>query len=169
MNLYTFCFPDYPTARAAAEALGFWDTEADTLRIQGTGENPDGSVFGWFIDEIGAVVETEAVTDAEGNVVTPAVMAPGYWVNMTGELPEGSEPMLAAYLRPYGSGKRLFAGSVAGPHPIAPPTPGTIVGEQQEHNGAMWEWRQARWLDGTFRADDPETPADEAFEWVMLP
>lgn len=41
-------------------------------------------------DEIGEVVKTPAVLDEEGNVVTPAVIVPGYHVNMvaTGWLAE---------------------------------------------------------------------------------
>lgn len=41
-------------------------------------------------DEIGEVVKTPAVLDEEGNIVTPAVIVPGYHVNMvaTGWLAE---------------------------------------------------------------------------------
>jgi hypothetical protein len=110
MPLYTLCFPDYATARAAAQSLGFWDDATDRLRTDGQSQNPDGSVFGWSIDEVGVCVETPAEIDPEtGEVTTPAVMADGYWVNVTGELPAGSD--LSAYLRPYGSAGRVFAGT----------------------------------------------------------
>lgn len=110
MPLYTLQFPDYSVARAAAQQLGFWDTDADRLRTDGQGQNGDGSWFGWSIDEVGAVVATPAEVDPEtGEVLTPAVMADGYWVNVTGELPAGAD--LSAYLRPYGSAGRVFAGT----------------------------------------------------------
>lgn len=37
---------------------------------------------GFVVDEIGSVVLTPAVIDAEGNVVTPAVMDTWFWVNV---------------------------------------------------------------------------------------
>ena len=111
MALYTLQFPDYPTAKAAAQQLGFWDADADRLRTDGQGQNGDGSWFGWSIDEVGVRVETPAEIDPEtGEVTTPAVMAPGYWVNVVGELPAGAD--LTAFLRPYGSAGRVFAGTV---------------------------------------------------------
>lgn len=112
MSLYTLQFPSYEVAKAAAQQLGFWDTDGDRLRTDGQGLNPDGTPFGWSIDEVGQVVATPAEVDPEtGEVLTPAVMAPGYWVNVTGELPSGAD--LTPFLRPYGSAGRVFAGTVA--------------------------------------------------------
>lgn len=37
---------------------------------------------GFVVDEIGSIVLTPAVLDANGNVVTPAVMDTWYWINL---------------------------------------------------------------------------------------
>jgi hypothetical protein len=104
----TLCFPDRPTAIAAAQALGFWDEDADKLRTDGQTIREDGSAFSWCIDEIGLAVDTPAVVDPEtGEVLEPPPFKPGYYVNATGELPEA----VSAYLVPYGSGGRVFAGT----------------------------------------------------------
>ena len=114
MALYTLQFPSYEVAKAAAEQLGFWDPDADCLRTDGQSQHPDGTWFGWGIDEVGAVVATPAEVDPEtGEVVTPPVMADGYWVNGVGELPGGAD--LTPFLRPYGSAGRVFAGTVPEP------------------------------------------------------
>jgi hypothetical protein len=108
MAYVTLCFPNYATAIAAAQALGFWDEDADRLRTDGQTIREDGSAFSWGIDEIGTAVDTPAVVDPEtGEVVTPALFLPGYYVNATGELPEA----VSAYIVPYGSGGRVFAGT----------------------------------------------------------
>jgi hypothetical protein len=108
MALYTLQFPSYEVARAAAQALGFWDSDADRLRTDGQTIREDGSAFSWGIDEIGLAVDAPAVVDPEtGEVTTPATFKPGYYVNATGELPEA----VSAYLVPYGSGGRVFAGT----------------------------------------------------------
>jgi hypothetical protein len=108
MAFVTLCFPDRATAVAAAQALGFWDTDADQLKTDGQTIREDGSAFSWGIDEIGAAVDVPAVVDPEtGEVTTPATFKPGYYVNATGELPEA----VSAYLVPYGSGGRVFAGT----------------------------------------------------------
>ena len=110
MPLYTLQFPDYATAKAAAEQLGFWDVDADRLRTDGQGQHVDGTWFGWGIDEIGVCVDVPAEVDPEtGDVITPATFKPGYWVNVVGELPDGMD--LTPYLRSYGSGGRVFAGT----------------------------------------------------------
>jgi hypothetical protein len=108
MAFVTLCFPDRATAVAAAQALGFWDTDADQLKTDGQTIREDGSAFSWGIDEIGLAVDTPAVVDPEtGEVLEPPVFKPGYYVNATGELPEA----VSAYLVPYGSGGRVFAGT----------------------------------------------------------
>lgn len=110
MALYTLQFPNYATAKAAAQQLGFWDADADRLKTDGQGQHPDGTWFGWSIDEVGTVVDTPAEIEPEtGEVTAPATFKPGYWVNVTGELPGGSD--LSAFLRPYGSAGRVFAGT----------------------------------------------------------
>jgi hypothetical protein len=110
MSLFTLQFPDYPTAKAAATALGFWDTEEDVLKTSGQSQREDGSWFGWAIDDIGQDPVTAPGTyDEEGAEITPPTTLPGYFVNVTGELPEPA----MAYLAPggYGCAKRLFAGT----------------------------------------------------------
>lgn len=112
MALYTLQFPDYATAQAAAQALGFWNEDTNALNTQGQSTRPDGTVFGWAIDEIGLdPIITPGEYDEEGNEITPPTRLTGYFVNVTGELPE---PALA-YLAPggYGCAGRVFAGTVA--------------------------------------------------------
>lgn len=115
--LCTLQFPNYETAKAAATALGFWDTEADALRTSGQSQDADGSTFGWAIDEIGAdPVIIPGEYDDEGNEITPAVRLMGYFVNFTGELLPG----VAAFLAPggYGCAGRVFAGTAPAPHEV---------------------------------------------------
>jgi hypothetical protein len=108
MAYVTLCFPNYATAKGAAQALGFWDEDADRLRTDGQSQNPDGSWFGWSIDEIGLAVDTPAVVDPEtGEVTSEATFKLGYYVNVTGELP----PAIDQYMVPYGSGGRVFVGT----------------------------------------------------------
>ncbi len=108
MAYVTLAFPNYATAKGAAQALGFWDEDADKLRTDGQTIRPDGSAFAWCVDEIGTAIDTPAVTDPEtGEVLEPATFLPGYYVNATGELPEA----VSAYVVPYGSGGRVFAGT----------------------------------------------------------
>ena len=112
MGLYTLQFPDYPTAQAAAQALGFWDAETDALKTQGTSTRPDGSEFGWAIDDIGLdPIITPGEYDDEGSEITPPVRLDGYFVNVTGELPEPALTFLAP--GGYGCAGRLFAGTQA--------------------------------------------------------
>jgi hypothetical protein len=78
------------------------------LKTDGQTIREDGTAFSWGIDEIGLAVDTPAVVDPEtGEVLEPPVFLPGYYVNATGELPEA----VSAYLVPYGSGGRVFAGT----------------------------------------------------------
>ena len=102
MGLYTLRFTDYPTAKDAATALGFWDTDLDVLKTSGQSQREDGSWYGWAIDDIG-----------QDPVVNEEVLE-GYFVNVTGELP----PPALAYLAPdgYGCAGRVFAGTEPGPH-----------------------------------------------------
>jgi hypothetical protein len=110
MGLYTLQFPDYATAQAAAQALGFWDDDTDALKTQGTSTRPDGSTFGWAIDDIGLdPIITAGKYDDEGNEITPPVRLDGYFVNVTGELPEPALAFLAT--GGYGCAGRLFAGT----------------------------------------------------------
>jgi hypothetical protein len=108
MAYVTLCFPNYATAKASAQALGFWDEDADKLRTDGQTIREDGTAFAWCIDEIAVAVDTPAVVDPEtGEVTTPATFKLGYYVNAAGELPEA----VSAYVVPYGSGGRVFAGT----------------------------------------------------------
>jgi hypothetical protein len=174
MALFTLRFDNYAQAKAAATQLGFWDLEEDQLKTGGQSTREDGTVYGWAIDEIGLdPVITPGEYDEEGNEVTPPVRLDGYFVNVTGELPE---PALA-FLAPggYGCAGRLFAGTVAGAHegalpdePQPPPHQGTVPNELAEHDGETWLWDRRRWPDGTFMDDILITPENEAYEWVMV-
>jgi hypothetical protein len=109
MALFTLRFQDRPTAEAAAKALNFWDDDADELRTSGQSVDPDGTPFGWHIDEIGQdPIITPGEYDENGDELSPPVRAEGYFVNVTGQLPE---PALA-YVVPYGSAGRVYAGTV---------------------------------------------------------
>jgi hypothetical protein len=108
MAYVTLCFPNYATAKGAAQALGFWDEDADRLRTDGQTIREDGSAFAWCIDEIAVAVDVPAVVDPDtGEVTSAATFKPGYYVNAAGELPEA----VSAYVVPYGSGGRVFAGT----------------------------------------------------------
>ena len=106
----TLLFPDYPTAVAAAQALGFWDDESDSLKTSGQTVPESGPAFSWMIDEIGLdPVVVQGEYDEQGNELTAPLRLSGYAVNATGELPEAA----LNYAIPYGSAGRLFAGSGA--------------------------------------------------------
>jgi hypothetical protein len=112
MALFTLRFDNYAQAKAAATQLGFWDLEEDQLKTGGQSTREDGTVYGWAIDDIGLdPVITPGTYDEEGNEIDPPIRAVGYYVNVTGELPE---PALA-FLAPggYGCAGRLFAGTQA--------------------------------------------------------
>jgi hypothetical protein len=110
MAYYTLKFPDYATAQRVAKDLGFWDAATDTLKVTSLGTNPDGTSYGWMIDEIGQdPIVTLATYDEEGNELTPAERLEGYIVNVVGELPPGVDQ----FRIPYGSGGRAFTGKAA--------------------------------------------------------
>jgi len=109
-SLYTLRFDDRTQAEYLAKVLGFWDEDTDELKSGGQSQEPDGQWFGWHVDIIGQDPVIEPGTyDEEGNELTPAVVAEGFYINVTGRLPE---PALA-YTVPYGSAGRLYAGTVA--------------------------------------------------------
>jgi hypothetical protein len=116
MALFTLRFPDYPTAKAAAIALDFWDAENDALKTSGQTKRSDGSWYGWAIDQIGQdpVIEP-GLYDSEGNEIEPPTRAIGYFVNVTGQLPDEALVFLAP--GGYGCAGRLFAGTQPAPHP----------------------------------------------------
>jgi hypothetical protein len=59
------------------------------------------------IDEVGTVATVDAVVDADGNVITPAVLAPGFHVNLIHpDPPEELDP----YLIMVNSPSRIFFG-----------------------------------------------------------
>jgi hypothetical protein len=110
MAYYTLKFPSYAAAQKAAKDLGFWDAEIDTLKVTSLGTRPDGTTYGWMIDEIGQDPIVKLATyDEEGNELTPAEHLEGYIVNVVGELPPGVD----AFRIPYGSGGRTFTGQPA--------------------------------------------------------
>lgn len=113
MSYATFLFPTYETAVAAAQALGFWDSETDKLNTQGQTIRPDGTAFSWAIDEIGLdPVVVPGEYDEEGAELTAPLRLQGYAVNACGELPEAVD----VYAIPYGSAGRVFSGT--GPEPF---------------------------------------------------
>ena len=63
MACVTLRFPNYATAKGAAQALGFWNSDADKLRTDGQTIREDGTAFAWCIDEIGACVDVPAVVE----------------------------------------------------------------------------------------------------------
>lgn len=72
---------NYPSKAALvqmATALGYYDPVAKTTvaqaRVDAGGE--------YFFNNVGAVEATPAVYDANRNLVTPAVMAPGLWARL---------------------------------------------------------------------------------------
>jgi len=65
------------------------------------------------IDEVGTVVDVEAVLDANGTVITPAVLAPGFHVNLIHPDPP---QQLDSYLIVVNSPSRIFLGQ-GGPVP----------------------------------------------------
>ena len=110
MSLFTLRFPDYPTAKAAATALGFWDTDADQLRTDGQSVDPvTGEKFGWNITYVGPEVISPAVTDETGEVITPPVLSTDVFAIVTGQLPPEAAPFLDP--RGYGYSGHLFAGT----------------------------------------------------------
>lgn len=95
-NYYTLRFPDYATAKAAAQQLGFWNHDDDCLITDGQSRDPEtGEVFGWSIVECGQ--------DPPGG-------SGGYYVNAVGRLPEPALSFLAP--EPYGVVGPVFAGSL---------------------------------------------------------
>jgi hypothetical protein len=111
MALFTLRFDSYPTAVAAAKALGFWDDESDALRTDGQSVDADtGTTYGWNITYCEHEIITPAVVDANGDVTTPAVLSSEVYAIVTGQLP----PAAYAYLDPrgYGHSGHLFAGTV---------------------------------------------------------
>jgi hypothetical protein len=59
------------------------------------------------IDEVGTVVDVEAMLDANGTVITPAVLAPGFHVNLIHPDPP---QQLDSYLIVVNSPSRIFLG-----------------------------------------------------------
>jgi hypothetical protein len=119
MSYATLLFPTYETAVAAAQALGFWDSETDQLLTQGQTIREDGTAFSWMIDEIGLdPVVVPGTYDEEDNELTAPLRLQGYAVNACGELPEA----VSAYAIPYGSAGRVFSGTGSEPHTLEPLT-----------------------------------------------
>jgi hypothetical protein len=65
------------------------------------------SGHGIAIDEVGTVATVDAVIDADGNVTTPAVLAPGFHVNLIHPDPPDA---LDQYLVTVNSPSRIFLG-----------------------------------------------------------
>jgi hypothetical protein len=65
------------------------------------------SGHGIAIDEVGTVATVDAVVDALGNVTTPAVLAPGFHVNL---IHPGPPEALDQYLVVVNSPSRIFLG-----------------------------------------------------------
>jgi hypothetical protein len=105
---YTLRFPDYATARAACQSLGYW---REATNDQPEGPITDGQIIGpngvrgFSISVIGLdPLITAATYDEKGNELTPAVQLSGYYVNVAGILPAAAAP----YQVPYGSAGMRF-------------------------------------------------------------
>ncbi len=123
MTYVTLLFPTYEIAVAAAQALGFWDTESDRLRTQGQTTRPDGTAFSWAIDEIGLdPVVVPGEYDEDGNELVAPKRLQGYAVNACGELPEDA----MAHAIPYGSAGRVFSGTGPEPFTLEPASEGYV-------------------------------------------
>ena len=106
---YTLRFPDYATAKAACQSLGYWREATDD---QPEGPITDGQITGedgvrgFSISIIGQdPIVTPATYDEEGNELSPAVQLTGYYVNVAGLLPAAVE----SFVVEYGSAGRRFA------------------------------------------------------------
>ena len=115
MSLYTLRFDNYDQAKTIATALGFWNTETNKLNTRGNSIDTNGNYFGWVIDEIGQdPIISPSKYNSEGEITSQPVKATGYYVNISGQLPESQEggPDLSIFIVPYGSGGRVFPGTV---------------------------------------------------------
>ena len=101
-----YTFPDLDTWRQLALATGLAATIEGQFRLlQG---------HDIAIDEVGAVPLVDAVVNADGEVITPAVMAAGLHVNLIHpDPPEELDPYLQIVSTPY----RVFLGQPVGPVP----------------------------------------------------
>jgi hypothetical protein len=98
-------FPNRATWRQLAIQTGL------AARVNGDLQLLSG--HGIAIDEVGTVATVDAVVDADGNVTTPAVLAPGFHVNLIhADPPEELDP----YLVMVNSPSRIFLGQ-GGPVP----------------------------------------------------
>lgn len=113
MGLFTLAFPNYPTAQAAAQALGFWDADVGQLKTDGQSQGTNGEWFGWNITYCGPRTVTPAVRNEAGEVITPAVISSEVYAIVTGQLPPGADAYLAPF---YGYSGHLYAGTEPGPH-----------------------------------------------------
>jgi hypothetical protein len=92
-------FPNRATWRQLAIQTGL------AARVDGEFQLLSG--HGIAIDEVGSVVTVDAVVDADGNVITPAVLAPGFHLNLIHpDPPEELDP----YLIMVNSPSRIFLG-----------------------------------------------------------
>jgi hypothetical protein len=108
-SYFTLRFDSYAQAKAACQALGYWrNATADQPEgpiTDGQITGPDGT-RGFSISIVGQdPIITPATFDEDGNELTPAVRATGYYVNVAGALPAAVEP----YRVPYGSAGLRFA------------------------------------------------------------
>lgn len=101
-----YSFPDQATWRQLALTTGLAATvDGQFCLLQG---------HDIAIDEVGAVPLVDAVVNADGEVITPAVMAPGFHVNLIHpDPPEELDPYLQIVSTPY----RVFLGQPVGPVP----------------------------------------------------
>jgi hypothetical protein len=109
MNHYTLRFPDEPGAEATADRMGYLDDDGN---LKSLGRNVNIMIIGEAV--------VQATYDEEGNLLSPPVVLPGFYVNLRipGQLP----PALAPFRVPYGSGGNVYGGTE--PEPGAwPPTP----------------------------------------------
>lgn len=92
-------FPDEATGMAALGAAGLMVVDPDTGE-----QRPILASHSHALDIIGPIY-VGGSWDAEGNVIEPATLLPGWHVNFIGELPDGWDAYLVEPKRP----KRVFA------------------------------------------------------------
>jgi len=93
------------------ELAGIAALEAAGMYRPATEEDPGGPILAtidYALDVVGLIVDTPAVLDADGNVITPATYLPGWHVNYVGDLPPSWEEFVVYPVDPV----RVFAGNI---------------------------------------------------------
>ena len=99
MNHYTLRFPDEPNAEATADRLGYLDDDGELKSLGHEGA----------VDIVGQAIIPGSY-DAEGQEIKPPTIVSGFFVNLSICRPLAKS--LQPYVVPYGSGGRVFAGTI---------------------------------------------------------